>query len=90
MKFEWDAKKAAANLTKHGVPFDEAATVFGDPLASTIPDVDHSVVEERFVTMGLSSLHRLLVVCHADRGDRTRLISAREASRHERRQYETG
>jgi uncharacterized DUF497 family protein len=89
VRFEWDARKAAQNHAKHGVSFDEAATVFGDPLASTVPDPDHSTAEIRFVTIGLSSGHRLLVVCHADREDRTRLISAREASRRERKQYET-
>ncbi len=78
------------NLAKHGVSFDEAATAFGDPLASTIPDPDHSRTEARFVTVGLSSSQRLLVVCHTDRKRRTRLISAREATRHERRQYEAG
>jgi uncharacterized DUF497 family protein len=86
--FEWEAEKAKRNFAKHGVPFQEASTVFADPFASTIPDPDHSRSEARFVTLGLSSQQRLLVVCHTERGDRTRLISAREATRHERRQYE--
>jgi len=86
--FEWEPEKAIRNLAKHGVAFQEASTVFGDPFASTIPDPDHSRSESRFVTIGLSSLQRLLVVCHTDRGHRTRLISAREATRHERRLYE--
>lgn len=90
MEFEWDAKKAALNLAKHGISFDEAATVFGDPLATSILDPDRTATELRFVTIGLSSDHRLLVVCHTDRGDRTRLISARESNRHERQQYEAG
>ena len=89
MEFEWDPTKARANLKKHGVSFDEAATVFGDTLASTISDPDHSLAENRFVTIGLSSGQRLLVVCHTDRDNRSRLFSAREASRRERQQYET-
>ena len=88
MDFEWDASKAEINVTRHGVTFDEALTVFGDPLAATIPDPDHSLSESRFVTIGLSSAQRLLVVVHTERGERIRLISAREATRVERRQYE--
>jgi uncharacterized protein len=90
VNFEWEAEKAGRNLAKHGVSFSEAVTVFGDALASTIPDPHHSRTEARFVTIGLSSSQRLLVVCQTDREHRTRLISAREATRHERRQYETG
>lgn len=89
MQFEWDAEKAAANLAKHGVPFDEASTVFGDPLAGTVLDPRHSTEELRFVTIGLSTTHRLLVVAHSDRDDRVRIISARRATRRERREYET-
>jgi uncharacterized protein len=86
--FEWDTEKAAANAEKHGVTFDEASTVFGDPLAILIPDPDHSVAKERYVLLGMSSRHRLLVVAHAERPPRTRMISARRATRKERRTYE--
>ncbi|MGH2779045.1 MAG: BrnT family toxin [Actinomycetota bacterium] len=88
MEFEWDPNKADSNLEKHGVPFDEAATAFGDPLSLTIPDPDHSDDEERFVLLGQSFLGRLVVVVHADRGERIRIISARIATRNERRSYE--
>ena len=76
MEFEWDPDKAARNLAKHGVSFPEAATVFGDPLAMTYGDPDHSREEDRFLTFGHSSAGRLLVVSHTDRDDRTRIISA--------------
>jgi uncharacterized DUF497 family protein len=89
MKFTWDPAKAAQNLIDHGVSFDEATTVFGDPLAATIPDPDHSIGEERLLTMGQSSDGRLLVVSHTEEGDTIRIISAREATSHERRDYET-
>lgn len=88
MDFEWDPDKARRNLAKHGVSFREAATVFGDPLAITYFDPDHSVEEDRFLTFGHSATGRLLVVSHTDRGDSTRIISARPASRKERRKYE--
>ena len=88
--FKWDAAKALANIRKHGVDFEEASTAFTDPLSLTIPDPDHSAVEEREVLVGLSSNRSLLVVVHLDRGDTIRLISARRASRHERRAYEQG
>ena len=88
--FEWDPEKAAANLRKHGVSFEEATTVFGDLLAMNMSDPDHSLNEERFVLLGMSHLMRLLVVAYGERGIRTRLISAREATRKERRQYEEG
>jgi uncharacterized protein len=89
MRFEWDAGKAEDNLRKHGVAFDEATTAFGDPLAATIGDPDHSTREERLVTMGMSTSGRLLVVCHTEEEDDVfRLISAREATAHERRRYE--
>lgn len=87
--FEWDAAKAAASVEKHGVTFDEASTVFGDPLAMLMPDPDHSVGEERYVLLGMSTQQRLLVVAFAERPPRTRLISDRRAIRHERRRYET-
>ncbi len=88
MEFEWDPGKAARNSVKHGVSFHEAATVFGDPLALTYFDPDHSEDEDRFLTFGHSQQGRLLVVSHTDRGDRTRIISAREVTRREKKQYE--
>ena len=90
MKFEWDPKKAAKNLKKHGVTFQEAATVFGDPLAITFQDPDHSEDEERHLTFGLSLQKRLIVVSHTQRGDRTRIINARLMDRKERVIYEEG
>jgi uncharacterized DUF497 family protein len=89
MKFEWDAQKERANLAKHGISFAEATTVFGDPLAETIPDPDHSESEERMVTVGYSAKNRLVVVCHTEAGDTVRIISAREATSHERKTYES-
>jgi len=88
MEFERDTDKAARNRDKHGVSFEEAATVFGDPLAITYDDPDHSDVEDRYLTFGHSSQGILLVVSHTDRDERTRIISARRASRKERKQYE--
>ena len=90
MQFEWDPKKAAANLRKHGVAFQEASTVFGDPLAITFDDPDHSADEDRYITFGLSRTSRLLVVAHTERGTRTRIISARLIDGQERRIYEEG
>ena len=90
MRFEWDPKKAAANVKKHGVSFQEAATVFGDPLAITFQDPDHSEDEERQVTFGVSLRKRLIVVSHTQREDRTRIISARPMGRKERVIYEEG
>ena len=89
-EFEWDVGKAQANLHKHEVSFNEATTVFADPLAMLMPDPDHSVGEERHLVLGTSSVGRLLVVSHAERPPRTRLISARPATRNERKQYEQG
>ncbi len=89
MKYEWDAQKERANLSKHGISFAEATTVFGDPLAGTILDPDHSVGEERLVTVGYSAKNRLVVVCHIEAGDTVRIISAREATSHERKTYES-
>jgi uncharacterized DUF497 family protein len=89
VQFEWDLNKAAENLTKHGVSFDEASTIFGDPLATTIDDPDHSIDENRFLTMGYTSKHRLIVVAHTEREGRIRIISAREPTSQERRQYES-
>jgi len=90
MEFEWDPDKAARNLARHGVSFHEAATVFGDPLAITYFDPDHSEEEDRFLTFGHSSSGQLLVVSHTDRGDHIRVISARRATRRERKSYEEG
>ena len=90
MDFAWSRPKAAANERKHGVSFAEAMTVFGDPLSLTAFDPDHSASEDRYVTMGTSTSRRLLVVAHADRDDRVRIISAREATRRERKDYEDG
>lgn len=86
--FEWDGRKAAANVRKHGVSFEEAATVFSDPLSLSIPDPDHSEDEERFLLVGTSFRGDLLVVAHSERGDRIRVISARVATTRERRAYE--
>jgi uncharacterized DUF497 family protein len=83
---EWDADKAAANLAKHGIDFADAATVLEDEAALTMPDDDPD--EERFVTVGMDALGRVLTVVYTWRGDEPRLISARKASRSERRQYE--
>ena len=88
MTFEWDPSKAAQNRRKHGVSFHEAATVFGDPLTLTYQDPDHSVHEQRFITVGMSSAGQLLIVAHADSGDRIRIISARKTTRRERSHYE--
>jgi len=90
MQFEWDPRKAAINLRKHNVTFQEASTVFGDPLAITFDDPDHSVDEERHITFGLSWNGRLLVVAHTERGIRTRIINARLMDRGEREIYEEG
>lgn len=86
--FEWDEEKAATNLQKHGVGFEEAQTVFTDPLAITIPDPDHSIKESRFITIGQSTQKRLLVVVSTERRKKIRLISARRATRAERKKYE--
>jgi uncharacterized protein len=90
LAFEWDTNKANGNLAKHGVSFEESSTVFGDPRSLTIPDPVHSQTEERFVTIGSSHRGKLLVVVHTERGDNIRIISARPASRRERRNYEEG
>jgi uncharacterized DUF497 family protein len=89
MEFEWDRQKAAQNLKKHRVSLDEAVTVFYDPLAATFDDPDHSVGEQRLITIGYSSHHRLLVVVHAERGRSVRIISARLANARERKNHET-
>jgi uncharacterized DUF497 family protein len=88
LKFTWDPIKADTNRQKHGVDFDEAATVFGDPLAGTFPDFDHSVGESRLITVGVSCSERLLVVAHTESPGEIRIISARPATTHERKAYE--
>ena len=90
MRVTWDASKAAANLKKHKVSFEEASTVLADPLAITGADPDHSVGEARWITFGLSNRWRLLAVAHTDEEDIIHLISARAATRPERRLYEEG
>jgi uncharacterized protein len=89
-RFEWDEDKARANWTKHNVSFDEAKGVFEDPLYVDFYDPDHSENEERFIIIGRSCQQRLLVVSDTERGERTRLISAREATRQEKTAYEEG
>jgi len=89
MEFEWDRDKAAQNLEKHQVSFDEAVTVFHDPLAATFDDPDHSAGERRFITIGYSSQNRLIVVAHTERGESIRIISARLATPQERKRHET-
>ncbi len=89
MIYEWDPKKAVANLKKHGVSFREAASTFSDPFAATFDDPDHSSEERRFITIGTSIRHRIVFLAHADRGDdRIRIISARVATRTERHAYQ--
>ncbi len=90
MVFEWDVNKAAVNLVKHGVSFDEAKTVFDDPLYVDFYDPDHSDSEHRYIIIGMSQQGRLLLIAYTERGDVTRLISAREATRMERKTYEQG
>ena len=88
IQFEWDHDKAATNHKKHGVYFEEAATVFYDPLSATFDDPDHSVGEQRLITIGLSSRDRLLVASHTDRGETIRIINARPATARERKRHE--
>jgi uncharacterized DUF497 family protein len=88
VEFEWDPLKAEYNFRKHGVDFTEAATVFNDPLSLTYTDPDHSVEEDRYIIIGLSLANRLLIVAHTDRGEMTRIISAREVTNRERKLYE--
>jgi uncharacterized DUF497 family protein len=86
--YEWDPKKAKANIRRHGVSFEEAATIFLDPLAVTYPDPDHSGDEPREITIGRSARHRVIFPSHTRRGGRTRLISGRKTTKRERKQYE--
>lgn len=88
MRFEWDANKATGNPVKHGFSFEEAATVFGDPLSDTFDDPDHSAEERRFIIIGTSERGKILVVTHTDDGETVRIISAREPTRREREFYE--
>jgi len=88
MQFRWDQKKASSNLAKHGISFEEAATVFGDPLSNSFPDPDHSIDEQRFIIIGASEQGRIIVVAHTDDGEFVRIISAREATSRERKSYE--
>ena len=88
MSFEWDKKKAVSNLRKHGVGFEEASTALRDSFSATAHDPDHSEDEDRFVTLGVSSIGRLLAVAHTERGNNIRIISARLATKSEREIYE--
>lgn len=88
LEFEWDPRKARANAVKHGIAFEEATSVFEDPLALTVSDDRFD--EQRFFTVGRSRRGKIIVIAHADRGDRVRIISARQATRREREQYEQG
>lgn len=90
LTFEWNERKSRENLQKHGVAFEIAATVFGDPNSITVYDETHSQDEDRFVTIGLSVYGIVMVVVHTDRGSRIRIISARKATAKEKRQYEEG
>ncbi len=88
MTFEWDPAKATQNRRKHRVSFQEAAAVFGDPLALTYHDPDHSISEGRFITVGMSRAGRVLIVAHSDRGENIRIISGRKTTLRERKHYE--
>jgi hypothetical protein len=88
LNFQWDENKAGTNLAKHDVSFEDAATVFADPLSLTIPDPAHSQSEDRFIILGTSHDGKLLVVVHTERGNSIRIISARRASRKERKSHE--
>ena len=88
LKFEWDRRKAAANFSKHGVSFEEAFTVFADPLARIFDDEGHSIEEQREIIIGHSARERLLVVCFTSQGGSVRMFSARKATRRERKDYE--
>ena len=88
LQFEWDPNKAASNLRRHKVSFEEAATVFQDRLSVTVADPDHSAEEDRWIIVGLSHRFRLLIVSHTERGNHIRIISARELTPRERKEYE--
>ncbi len=89
MDFEWNQQKAEINFQKHGVSFDEASTVFGDALSLTFPGVEHSIQEERYLIIGLSSMNRVLVISHVHRNEFIRIISARQATKREQKFYES-
>ena len=89
LSFEWDTKKAHSNEKKHGITFDEASTVFADPLSLTIDDPLHSEIEDRFIIIGVSYKNRVLIVNHTERGGKIRIISARKATKKERFYYES-
>ena len=88
MKFEWDKDKERRNIRKHAISFDEAVTVFYDPLSATFADPDHSIEEDRFITVGYSSQGRLFIISYTERGDAIRIISARPATMLERKRHE--
>lgn len=90
MEFEWNSSKASSNRRKHGITFEEAGTVFGDPMALTFEDPDHSIGERRFLTFGLTRTDKFLVVAHTERDSVTRIISARKMSAQERAIYDNG
>jgi hypothetical protein len=90
MEFEWDPNKAEINLRKHGISFQEATTVFGDPLSISVPDPDHSVYEDRYIIVGLSTTGRLLIVSYTERGEHIRIITARLLTPQEKKDYEDG
>lgn len=88
LRFEWDARKALTNKLKHGVSFEEAMTIFSDPLARIFDDPDHSITEFREIMIGLSQKQRLLLACFTERGHAIRIVSARKATKLERQDYE--
>ncbi|HXQ69661.1 MAG TPA: BrnT family toxin [Pyrinomonadaceae bacterium] len=90
MQFEWDEEKGTSNLSKHGVSFEDAVTVFGDPLSDALPDPDHSFEDQRFIIIGSTESGKILVVAHTDDSQTVRIISAREATHGERQFYEEG
>jgi uncharacterized DUF497 family protein len=90
VQFKWEPEKAASNLAKHGVSFEEASTVFGDPLATTVPDPDHSRDDEHLPTAGMSNKQRVVIVWHVEQDEEVRIIGAREVTPRERRIYESG
>ena len=90
LRFEWDPEKAGVNVEKHGISFEDAATVFSDPLADTFPDIDHLENEDRYITIGISSKGTILVVVFTEKNSIIRIITARRATNMERRYYENG
>lgn len=90
MEIEWNPEKAQTNLRKHRVSFEEAQTVFNDPIFITVLDVEHSITEDRYITIGQSNRNRILLIAHAEKNGRIRIISAREVTRYERNFYTEG